>query len=330
MSLPPPPLPSPLLHLPPGNPWEKRRTALALLSTLWLPRRAAKGWTRTAPWCESVGPGLPARGTPWWHWWTRESRWTRADTGLAQDFIALQASSLPKEKASFAQPRPLVSPRRGCCGHQAEPGSPAGGLWVAPPSEAPCLFLLLCLIHGQPPRWCLKHTSWEGREPVCRSEEVPLPLSPKGNLPSPPGSPPASSLTAPFATEAMSAATRRPRSKVLPPIFPPPRCCLSLQGLPSPSHLHHTQGPWLLTPRHGGLCAPPVESGLSQEARSHPRVGSDRPRQNDALNPRPGAPEGRGPLRLSADSLPHLTLRGADASLWARPHLPPGQRPPPC
>lgn len=183
---------------------------------------------------------------------------------------------------------------------------------VAPSSEAPYLFLILCLIHGLSPGWCPKRTPREGREPVCWGEEVPPPLSPKGNLPSPPGSPP-SSPTMPFPTEAMGTATRHPRSKVLPPILPPPCRCLSLQSLPSPSHLHHRPlAPD--SPSRGAVC-PVCRVQTEPRSPSHPRVGSDRPGQNDALNPRPGALEGQGPLPLSSDSLPHLTLRGPDASL---------------
>lgn len=192
---------------------------------------------------------------PWWCWWRRESRWTRADTGLVQDFIALQASSLPKEKASFAQPRPLVSPQRGCCRHQAEPAG--SSLWGSAAIRCPISLPRLVSDPWTVPRLVPKaHT--QGRPGACLlGRRGPPLLSPKGNLPSPPGSPPSSSPTTPFPTEAMGTATRRPGSKVLPPILPPPCCCLSLQGLPSPSHLHHRPLPPDSTT---GGCAPCLQS----------------------------------------------------------------------
>lgn len=50
-------------------------------------------------WCKSAGPGLPDRGAPWW---------------LVQDFIALQALSLPKEKPFSSQPCPWSASRQDC------------------------------------------------------------------------------------------------------------------------------------------------------------------------------------------------------------------------
>lgn len=183
---------------------------------------------------------------------------------------------------------------------------------VAPPSDAPYLFLVLCLIRGLSPGWCPKHTPQEGREPVCWGEEVPPPFRLKET--SPPHQEAHLLLPRP----------RRSRQKpwAQPRDVPVQRCSHPSSRRPVAVSVFRAclhpptsiTGPCLLTPPRGAVR---LVCRVQTEPRSplHPRVGSDRPGLNDALNPRPGALEGRGPLPLSSDSLPHLTLRGPDASL---------------